>query len=104
MQFGVPPLNAEQAERLQCAEYTNVDELLASLPDHVFLAGSNGERVVTTDEEGRTYTWVRLDIADAREAVLIVSIVDDGRLRHFSCADNLRYTGDWIKPLQRDSD
>lgn len=101
VQYKVPALNEQDRTRLSCAEFPDLDVALEALPDHVFLADSRGNRVVTTDPAtGETHLWVRFDRANTRETVLIVFAADDAARAHFVCSDNLQWAADLITGLE----
>lgn len=80
---------------LSCAEYPEITDLLKRLPAHIFLAGSNGQAVLT---DGR-FAWVRFDVVNDREAMLIRFSEIDGRRVHFECWDDLGKVRDKLNGL-----
>lgn len=97
-----PILVAPEIEeaRLSCAAYPDIIELLQELPDHVFLAGSNGQAVITDGQ----FTWVRFDVVNRREAMLIRFADIDGRKVHFECWDDLGFIRDLLNDLPTERD
>lgn len=92
IQYRVPELNVNDQKRLGCVEYPSIEAAIASLPENIFLSSSSGAKVITDGQ----YTWVRHDIANKREAVLIRYGAVDGKLAHFICRDNLEWlSGTW---------
>lgn len=89
IQFRVPPLNEADRAHLTCAEYPEIRETLLQLPAHVFLSGSNGQAVVTPDG----HKWVRFDVVNRREAMLIRFGDVAGRTSHEECAADLEWLG-----------
>ena len=89
IQYAVPRLNAGDREHLTCQEYPEIREALRSLPPHVFLAGASGQLVLTDG----LHRWVRWDIVNAREALLIKFGDIAGRSAHFECRTDLNWLG-----------
>ena len=92
--YRTPPLNEANEKRLSCQAYPEISEILADLPAHKFLSGSNGQAVITQGG----HKWIRFDIANEREAVLIRFGEISGRSAHFECFDDLN----WLARLWRD--
>ena len=81
--------------RQSCASFPEIQRVLANLPKHVFLAGSDGSAVITDGD----HTWVRFDIVNAREALIIRFSEIDGKRAHFECSDDLRVVIDVLNDL-----
>jgi len=94
--YRVPPLNEADQARLSCAGYPEIRDVLLALPEHVFLAGSDGTPVVTPDNR----KWVAFDVANRREAAVIRFGDIAARGAHFECRDDLRWIADLITDLQ----
>lgn len=92
-----PVLVAPEIEeaRKSCAAYPEITNVLENLPEHVFLAGADGSAVITDGD----HTWVRFDVVNAREAILIRFAEVDGRTAHFECFDDLRVVIDILDDL-----
>lgn len=94
--YRTPPLNEADQERLSCAAFPEIIDVLNSQPSLVFLSGSDGEAVVTDGQ----FKWVRFDIVNKREARLIQFGDVSARGVHFECSDDLQWTAKLITDLQ----
>jgi hypothetical protein len=96
VQYRVPTLNEADQAHLTCRDYPEIREVLAALPAHAFLSGSDGQPVETAGGQ----RWVRFDIVNRREGALILFGDRDGRTAHFECQDDLRWIADVWTDLQ----
>ncbi len=87
--FQTPPLNAADRAHLTCAAFPDIKETLRELPAHVFLSGSSGAAVTTPDG----HKWVRWDIVNQREGILVKFGDITARGAHFECRDDLQWLG-----------
>jgi hypothetical protein len=83
--FRVPRLNSADRAHLACADYPDIRDALRALPAHVFLAGANGQAITTPDG----HKWVRFDVANEREAIVVRFGAVEGSNAHFECFDDL---------------
>lgn len=72
--YSTPPLNEQDRQHLTCAEVPDIQEQLARVPRHVFLAASNGAPIV--DQDG--FMWVRFDRVQERESAYVDIALDTG--------------------------
>lgn len=92
--YSTPPLNEHDQKHLSCATYPDLQAMVESLPEHVFLAGLDGVPVVTDGG----HKWVRFDIANAREAITIKYGGVAGRTAHGECRADLNWlAGVWVR-------
>lgn len=92
-----PVFVAPQIEkaRLSCSAFPEIVAMLEQLPEHRFLAGANGQAVVT---DGK-HRWVRFDIVNLREAALIRFGDVTARSAHFECFDDLGFVSKVLAEL-----
>lgn len=104
VRYSAPELNEADQARLDCPTPIQISAVLANLPAHVFLADSQGNRVTTPNEQGGTDVWVRFDIANSREEVLIRQREGEGGDLEvaFTCRDNLIWVAGVIEDLGED--